>query len=304
MLRGKLLERRSRRVRPGLDDKILADWNGLMIAALVDAGLALHQPEWIDLARAAFDFIAGSMTRDGGGPARLGHSFRAGRLVWPGMASDYANMMRAALALAEAGAGRARRRRSRSGEISVAGRTMGGNPRSSSPRSRSRRAGDGGRRFARRRHPHPVDRRRCDPQRQFRLCLCAGPHGRAHRRSWFAAARGPLDRRCRTARAGRAGSPCRIDERARFSPARRRNSDCRTAAAATVQAALASRLSTGPSACSMLAACRRATTAFPPTRRRARGRRHSSAPGNAARCRSRRPRRSRRACGKWSPVEQ
>ena len=62
-MRGKLLERRSRRVRPGLDDKILADWNGLMIAALVDAGLALHQPEWLDLARAAFDFIAGSMTR-------------------------------------------------------------------------------------------------------------------------------------------------------------------------------------------------------------------------------------------------
>jgi uncharacterized protein YyaL (SSP411 family) len=105
LLRGKLLERRSQRVRPGLDDKILADWNGLMIAALVDAGLALHQPEWIDLARAAFDFVAGSMTRDGGGAARLGHSFRDGRLVWPGMASDYADMMRAALALAEAGTG-------------------------------------------------------------------------------------------------------------------------------------------------------------------------------------------------------
>jgi hypothetical protein len=45
------------------------------------------------------------MIRDGDETARLGHSYRDGRLVWPGMASDHANMMRAALALAEAAAG-------------------------------------------------------------------------------------------------------------------------------------------------------------------------------------------------------
>lgn len=105
LLRGKLLDRRSKRVRPGLDDKILADWNGLMIAALVNAGLAMHQPEWVDLARTAFDVVVSKMTRDSDELVRLGHSFRAGRLVWPGMASDHANMMRASLALAEAGAG-------------------------------------------------------------------------------------------------------------------------------------------------------------------------------------------------------
>ncbi len=43
MLRGKLLEIREKRVRPGLDDKVLADWNGLMIAALVNAGIMLER---------------------------------------------------------------------------------------------------------------------------------------------------------------------------------------------------------------------------------------------------------------------
>jgi uncharacterized protein YyaL (SSP411 family) len=97
-LRQSLLAVRSLRVRPGLDDKVLADWNGLMIAALVNAGVILGEPSWIAMARRAFDFIAGSMTRDG----RLGHSFRAGKTLFPGMASDYAAMIRAALALYEA----------------------------------------------------------------------------------------------------------------------------------------------------------------------------------------------------------
>ena len=97
-LRHSLLAVRELRVRPGLDDKVLADWNGLMIAALVNAGVILGEPSWITMARRAFDFIAGSMTRDG----RLGHSFRAGKTLFPGMASDYAAMIRAALALYEA----------------------------------------------------------------------------------------------------------------------------------------------------------------------------------------------------------
>ena len=97
-LRGKLLGARSTRVRPGLDDKILADWNGEMIAALVHAGTAFGEASWLDRARRAFEFIASDMTKGD----RLGHSWRAGRLLYPGLASDFAQMIRAALALYEA----------------------------------------------------------------------------------------------------------------------------------------------------------------------------------------------------------
>ena len=98
LLRRNLLVVRDLRVRPGLDDKVLADWNGLMIAALVNAGIILDEPDWIALARRAFDFIAQNMTRDG----RLGHSYRDNKVLFPGLASDYAAMIRAALALYEA----------------------------------------------------------------------------------------------------------------------------------------------------------------------------------------------------------
>ncbi|MDQ0511173.1 thioredoxin domain-containing protein [Ancylobacter amanitiformis] len=98
MLRDKLLKLRETRVPPGRDDKVLADWNGLMIAALADAAHRLGRPEWIELAAHAFRFIAESMTLG----QRLGHSWRQGQLVFPGLSSDYAAMVRAALALHQA----------------------------------------------------------------------------------------------------------------------------------------------------------------------------------------------------------
>jgi uncharacterized protein len=97
-LRAKLLAVRDTRVRPGLDDKILADWNGLMNAALTNAGLLFGEPSWRDMAVRAFDFIARAMTKGD----RLGHSWRDGQLKFPGLASDFAAMIRAALALYEA----------------------------------------------------------------------------------------------------------------------------------------------------------------------------------------------------------
>ncbi len=109
-LRAILLEARAGRVRPGLDDKVLADWNGLMIAALVNAAIILGEPTWLDMARHAFDFIARNMSKgdrqnnqqDSRQNSRLGHSWRDGKLLFPGLASDFAAMIRAALALYEA----------------------------------------------------------------------------------------------------------------------------------------------------------------------------------------------------------
>ena len=102
MLRPLLHEAREARIRPGLDDKILADWNGLTIAALVNAGILLGAPDWIARARRAFATIERLMGQGAGLGDRLGHSWRAGKLVVPGLASDYAAMGRAALSLYEA----------------------------------------------------------------------------------------------------------------------------------------------------------------------------------------------------------
>ena len=97
-MREKLLATRAKRVRPGLDDKVLADWNGLMIAALVNAGLVFEEPHWLEMAARAFLFVDAKMAHGD----RLGHSWRTGKLLVPGLASDHAAMIRAALALHEA----------------------------------------------------------------------------------------------------------------------------------------------------------------------------------------------------------
>ncbi len=97
--RALLLRARDGRVRPGLDDKVLADWNGLMIAALANAGIVFERPAWIGLARGAFDFIRRHMVEP---DQRLLHGWRAGRARHPASVDDYANLCRAALALYEA----------------------------------------------------------------------------------------------------------------------------------------------------------------------------------------------------------
>ncbi len=97
-MRAKLFARRSGRVRPGFDDKVLADWNGLMIAALANAAMRFDQAGLAQAAEAAFDFVCLRMSVDG----RLFHAYRAGEAKAPATANDYANMIKAALALANA----------------------------------------------------------------------------------------------------------------------------------------------------------------------------------------------------------
>ncbi|MDE2227597.1 MAG: thioredoxin domain-containing protein [Alphaproteobacteria bacterium] len=92
-----LLAARAQRVRPGLDDKALADWNGLLIAALAEAAAAFARPDWLALATQGFAFVVTAL----GAGDRLKHSFRAGRAAHAGMLDDYAQMIRAALTLHE-----------------------------------------------------------------------------------------------------------------------------------------------------------------------------------------------------------
>ena len=97
-MRARLRAAREARPRPALDDKILADWNGLAIAALANAGAVFGRRAWIDAAIEAFDFVRREMS-DG---RRLHHSFRQGQRGRAAILDDYANMARAALGLFEA----------------------------------------------------------------------------------------------------------------------------------------------------------------------------------------------------------
>ncbi len=98
--RDKLLAVRAGRVPPQRDDKVLADWNGMLIAALAKASAVFDQPAWLDAATNAFTFVTQHMADNG----RLHHVWCAGRASHPGVIDDYANMSRAALVLYEVSA--------------------------------------------------------------------------------------------------------------------------------------------------------------------------------------------------------
>ncbi|WP_421864245.1 thioredoxin domain-containing protein [Parvibaculum sp.] len=101
-LRARLFAERDMRVHPGFDDKVLADWNGLMIAALARAGATFGESEWVEMARQAFRFVMETMRVETNGTRRLHHAWRDGKLQHIAMADDLANMADAAVALAEA----------------------------------------------------------------------------------------------------------------------------------------------------------------------------------------------------------
>jgi hypothetical protein len=94
-----LFEARAKRIPPGRDDKVLADWNGLMIGALARCGLVFGRPDWIALAERALAGVRRLMTAPDG---RLNHSYRNGRLQHRATLDDHANLARGATLLYEA----------------------------------------------------------------------------------------------------------------------------------------------------------------------------------------------------------
>ncbi|NNL14118.1 MAG: thioredoxin domain-containing protein [Acidimicrobiia bacterium] len=82
-----LLEARNRRVRPGLDDKVITAWNGLALRALAEAGAVLEEERYLEAGRANARFVLANLRRADG---RLLRSYRAGEAHVPGFLDDYA----------------------------------------------------------------------------------------------------------------------------------------------------------------------------------------------------------------------
>jgi uncharacterized protein len=87
--RAGLLEIRAARPQPGLDDKAIASWNGLALAALAEAGRRLGRPDLVAEGRALAEFLLGPLSDSEG---RLHRSRRAGRSSGTGYLDDYANV--------------------------------------------------------------------------------------------------------------------------------------------------------------------------------------------------------------------
>ena len=95
--RGLMLAARDKRVRPNRDETLQADWNGLAISALAQAGAALDRADWVQAAVTTFDAVVKAL----GEGDRLYHSANGGVRGAEGFADDYALMSRAALHLWE-----------------------------------------------------------------------------------------------------------------------------------------------------------------------------------------------------------
>jgi uncharacterized protein len=89
-INAKLLAERTKRKQPRLDDKVLVAWNGLLIAALVDAGQALDEPKYIEAAQHAADFILEHMQDQDG---QLLRAYRANVAKVPAVLEDYAMLL-------------------------------------------------------------------------------------------------------------------------------------------------------------------------------------------------------------------
>jgi uncharacterized protein YyaL (SSP411 family) len=97
-VKAKLLQVRSRRVRPSTDDKVLVSWNALMLTAFAEAGQALGKQEYIDAATRNADFLLMNMYKDG----HLFRSWREGAANHNAYLEDYAGLALALLSLYQA----------------------------------------------------------------------------------------------------------------------------------------------------------------------------------------------------------
>ena len=95
-----LLEARNKRKRPLRDDKILTDWNGLMIAALAKGFQTFGEEKYLKVAEKAADFILKTLYNPG---KRLLHRYRDGEAGILGTVDDYAFLIHGLLELYEAG---------------------------------------------------------------------------------------------------------------------------------------------------------------------------------------------------------
>ena len=97
-LRQKLFVYRAERIHPHKDDKILTDWNGLMVAALAKGARVFDEPSYTRAAKRAFDFILNNMLNTDG---RLFHRYRDGEAALPAYLDDYAFLIHGMLELYE-----------------------------------------------------------------------------------------------------------------------------------------------------------------------------------------------------------
>ena len=100
--RQRLFEAHEQRPRPGLDDKVLTEWNGLMISALAEAGMLLGRPDWIDAAVEAGDFLRLEMRRPNGRWFRSWHAAGDPPARHHTLAADHAALIDAFTRLGEA----------------------------------------------------------------------------------------------------------------------------------------------------------------------------------------------------------
>jgi uncharacterized protein YyaL (SSP411 family) len=89
---------RAKRVWPGLDNKTLTAWNGLMLRAFAEAGPALDRPDYTEVARRNADFLLKSMLRDG----RLLRTYKEGEAKLNAYLEDYAYLIEGLVSLYEA----------------------------------------------------------------------------------------------------------------------------------------------------------------------------------------------------------